>query len=110
MNMRVRLDQMSRVRERPRRCLALAWSVSGDNGVDRVSSEYSHDESEAARLPAFEEIYPRYEFAEIVRIGLTLRNGWRPAPDGWPRRAAACKERVFGMSGQPSPRGLHPTE
>jgi len=36
------------------------------------SPELPSGEHEAERHPTFEETYPRYEFAELVRLGLAL--------------------------------------
>jgi hypothetical protein len=79
--------------------------------MDRVSSsEYSHNENEVARLPTFEETYPRYEFAEMVRIGLTLAE-WLAAGAGWLAKTSRRMQGArFGMSGQPAPGELHPAE
>jgi hypothetical protein len=74
------------------------------------SSEHSHNENEAARAATFEETYPRYEFAEMVRIGLTLAE-WLVAGAGWLARMSRRMQRLhLGMSGKPSPGELHPAE
>jgi hypothetical protein len=77
--------------------------------MNRVSSEYSEDQ-EASRPATFEETYPRYEFAEMVRIGLVLAE-WIAA--GWgclariSRRAHATG---LGMFGRPSAGEMPPAE
>jgi hypothetical protein len=90
--------------------LALAWAVSGDIGMDRSSSEYSHNENEAPRPPSFEETYPRYEFAELVRIGLVLAE-WLAAGAGWRAKMGRRMQGArFGTSSR-LPRGeIHPAE
>jgi hypothetical protein len=79
--------------------------------MDRVSSsEYSHNENDTARPPTFEETYPRYEFAEMVRIGLTLAE-WLVAGAGWLARTSRRMQGArFGTSGRSSPGELHPAE
>ena len=71
--------------------------------MDRMSSEYSRSENKAARPATFEETYPRYEFAEMVRIGLVLAE--------W---LATMRRRVRGpgqgMPSSPSPREMSPAE
>ena len=58
--------------------------------MDRVSSsENSQSENEAARPATFEETYPRYEFAEMVRIGLVLSE-WLAAGSLERTRHATC--------------------
>jgi hypothetical protein len=79
--------------------------------MDRVSSsEYSHNESQAARPPTFEETYPRYEFAEMVRIGLVLAE-WLAAGAGWlAKTGRRIRGARLGMSGRLSPGEVHPAE
>ena len=48
--------------------------------------------SEAARPATFEETYPRYEFAEMVRIGLVLAE-WLAAGAGWLAKAGRRVQR-----------------
>lgn len=55
--------------------------------MNRVSSAYSPNDDEGARRAAFEETYPRYEFAEMVRIGLVLAE-WLAAGAGWLARTS----------------------
>jgi hypothetical protein len=78
--------------------------------MDRVSSEYSHNESEIARRATFEETYPRHEFAEMVRIGLVLAE-WLAAGAGWlarlSRRAQAPR---FGTPVRSSAGEMPPAE
>ena len=75
--------------------------------MDRVSSEYSRNDNEIARRATFEETYPRYEFAEMVRIGLVLAE-WLAAGAEWlakvSRRARAPR------FGSPAPGEVHPAE
>jgi hypothetical protein len=79
--------------------------------MDRVSSaEDSQNESEADRPATFEETYPRYEFAEMVRIGLVLAE-WLAAGAGWLAKAGhRVRRRHFGISSGPSPKEMHPAE
>jgi hypothetical protein len=79
--------------------------------MDRVSSsEYSHKEDEAPRAAIFEETYPRYEFAEMVRIGLVLAE-WLAAGAGWlAKMSRRMRGLHLGMSGKPSPGELSPAE
>jgi hypothetical protein len=78
--------------------------------MDRVSSEDSQNESEAARPATFEETYPRYEFAEMVRIGLVLAE-WLAAGAGWLAKAGRRVQRQHsGTSSRPSPGEMRPAE
>ena len=78
--------------------------------MNRVSSEESQNEHEGARRAIFEETYPRYEFAELVRIGLVLAQ-WLAARVGWPTRGSRRMERAaLGDSGKLSPGKVHPAE
>jgi hypothetical protein len=78
--------------------------------MDRVSSEYSQNHDEAARPATFEETYPRYEFAEMVRIGLVLAE-WLAAGAGWlARTSRRIQGARFGVSGKPPAGELHPAE
>lgn len=67
-------------------------------------SEYSQNKNQGARRATFEETYPRYEFAEMVRIGLVLAE-WLAAGPGWltkvSRRMQAAR---LEMSGRVSTR------
>jgi hypothetical protein len=78
--------------------------------MNRVSSEYSQNENEAARGASFEETYPRYEFAEMVRIGLVLAE-WLASGAGW---LAKTSRRVhgahLGMFGKPSTAEMPPAQ
>jgi hypothetical protein len=79
--------------------------------MDRMSSsEYSHNENEATRPATFEETYQRYEFAEMVRIGLVLAE-WLAAGAGWlgkvGRRVQSPRP---GISSRPSPGEMRPAE
>ena len=82
----------------------------GELGMDRMSSEYSWSQNKAARPATFEETYPRYEFAEMVRIGLVLAE-WLVVGAGW---LATMRRRVRGpgqgMPSSPSPREMSPAE
>jgi hypothetical protein len=77
--------------------------------MNRVSSEYSQND-EFARRVSFEETYPRYEFAEMVRIGLVLAE-WLAAGAAW---LAKMSRRVrgahLGMFGKPSTAEMPPAE
>lgn len=82
----------------------------GGKGMNRGSSEQSQNQSEAARPATFEETYPRYEFAEMVRIGLVLAE-WVAAGT---RSLAKMSRRVqgaqFGVFGKPSAGEMPPAE
>ena len=76
----------------------------------RVSSEYSQDQNEAARSATFEETYPRYEFAEMVRIGLVLAE-WLAAGAGWlGKMSRRVQGAHFGMVGKPTAGDMPPAE
>ena len=79
--------------------------------MDRVSSsEDSQGENEAARPATFEETYPRYEFAEMVRIGLVLAE-WLAAGAGWLAKVGRRVQRPdSGISSRPSPGEMRPAE
>ena len=78
--------------------------------MDRISSEYSQNENQVARRATFEETYPRYEFAETVRIGLVLAE-WLAAGAGWlGKMSRRAQEARFGMAGRPSAREMPPAE
>jgi len=78
--------------------------------MNRVSSEDFQNEDEGARRATFEETYPRYEFAELVRIGLVLAQ-WLAARVGWPTRGSCRMERAaLDDSGKLSPGKVHPAE
>jgi hypothetical protein len=78
--------------------------------MDRMSSEYSRSENKAARPATFEETYPRYEFAEMVRIGLVLAE-WLAAGAGLlAKMSRRLRGARFGTSGRSSPGELHPAE
>ena len=79
--------------------------------MDRVSSsEDSQSENEAARPATFEETYPRYEFAEMVRIGLVLAE-WLAAGAGWLAKVGRRVQRPHsGISSRPSPGEMRPAE
>ena len=73
-------------------------------------SEYSQNENQGARRATFEETYPRYEFAEMVRIGLVIAE-WLAAGAGWltkvSRRMQAAR---LEMSGRVSTGEVNPAE
>ncbi len=74
------------------------------------SSAHSQNEDEATRPATFEETYPRYEFAEMVRIGLVLAE-WLAAGAGWLAKAGRRVQRTNSLrSGRPSPGEVHPAE
>jgi len=68
------------------------------------SAEIRRGEREAARHPTFEETYPRYEFAELVRLALAFA-GWLVKG----RRRLEMR-RPPGVSRQPLPGGTSPAE
>jgi hypothetical protein len=79
------------------------------NAMDRAS-QYSQDQSEAARAATFEETYPRYEFAEMVRIGLVLGE-WVAAAPGWlARMSRRVQGAQLGMVGKASAGEMPPAE
>jgi hypothetical protein len=58
----------------------------------------------------FEETYPRYEFAEMVRIGLVLAE-WLAAGAGWLAKVGRRVQRPHsGISSRPSPGEMRPAE
>jgi hypothetical protein len=66
------------------------------------SSEYSNDENTTSRPASFEETYPRYEFAEMVRIGLVLAE-WIAAGANWlTNRRRRQQGSSSGMASKPS--------
>jgi hypothetical protein len=78
--------------------------------MDRVSSEYSQNQNEAARSATFEETYPRYEFAEMVRIGLVLAE-WLAAGAGWlGKMSRRVQGAHFGVVGKPTAGDMPPAE
>ena len=79
--------------------------------MDRVSSsENSQSENEAAPPATFEETYPRYEFAEMVRIGLVLAE-WLAAGAGWLAKVGRRVQRPHsGISSRSSPGEMRPAE
>ena len=79
--------------------------------MDRMSSsERSQNEHEATRPATFEETYPRYEFAEMVRIGLVLAE-WLAAGAGWLAKVGRRVQRPHsGISSRSSPGEMRPAE
>ena len=77
--------------------------------MNRVS-EFSESQQKAAHRATFEETYPRYEFAEMVRIGLVLAE-WLAAGAGWlakmSRRGQGAR---FGTFGKPSAGEMPPAD
>ena len=71
--------------------------------MDRMSSEFPRGEDKAAHRATFEETYPRYEFAQLVRLAL--------AAGAW---LAKVRRRLQGrrpdISGRPSPGEISPAE
>jgi hypothetical protein len=67
------------------------------------SSESPRSKSKAAQHATFEETYPRYEFAELVRLAL--------AAGAWLAKVRRRIERRRpDVSGRPLPGGVHPAE
>lgn len=64
------------------------------------SSQFPRRESEAADHASFEETYPRYEFAELVRLAVAM-GAWVAKVRGRPRP---------DVSGSPSPGEMKPAE
>jgi hypothetical protein len=78
--------------------------------MDRVSSKYSQNQNQSERPASFEETYPRYEFAEMVRIGLVLAE-WLAAGAGWlTRMSRRVRGAYVEMSGKPSAGEMPPAE
>jgi hypothetical protein len=79
--------------------------------MDRVSSsEYSQNQDSPARPATFEETYPRYEFAEMVRIGLVLAE-WLAAGAEWLAKVSRrVRRRRPGMSSRSVPGEIKPAE
>ena len=71
--------------------------------MDRASSDSPRCESRAVRGATFEETWPRYEFAELVRIGLAIGEWLANMRE---RRA----ERRRAMLGMRSPGEISPAE
>jgi hypothetical protein len=67
------------------------------------SSRFHRDEDNAAHRATFEETYPRYEFAELVRLTLAAA-GWVV---GMRRRV---QRRRSGGSSRPLPGEINPAE
>jgi hypothetical protein len=67
------------------------------------SSEFTRSESEAAHRASFEETYPRYEFAELVRLALAV-GAWLVKVRG------RVERRRPDMSGSPLPGEMNPAE
>ena len=66
------------------------------------SSKYPSDETTASRPASFEETYPRYEFAEMVRLGLVLA-GWIAAGANWLANMRRRQQgSSYGMASKPS--------
>ena len=70
--------------------------------MDMSSSKFAEAEDRGAQRASFEETYPRYEFAELVRLALAaaawlvkLRRAGRQRPD---------------VSIEPLPRDMNPAE
>ena len=72
--------------------------------MDRLSPEPPRREPDAAPHPTFEETYPRYEFAELVRLTVALA-AWLAKG----RRRLALRRRSRGSRDQ-LPGGTHPAE
>jgi len=65
--------------------------------MDRMSLAEPGREQKAARVPTFEETYPRYEFSELVRLAL-LAGTWLVKG----RRRVELRRRL-GLSPRPLP-------
>jgi hypothetical protein len=80
--------------------------------MDRMSSleDSQIEKNEAARPAPFEETYPRYEFAEMVRIGLVLAE-WFAAGAGWLAKVGRRVQRPYsGRASRPSPGEMRAAE
>jgi hypothetical protein len=67
------------------------------------SSEFSRSKDQAACPPAFEETYPRYEFAELVRLAVAI-GAWLV------KVRRRIERRRPDMPGGPSPGEMNPAE
>jgi hypothetical protein len=78
--------------------------------MDHVSSSESSQNQDSPALPTFEETYPRYEFAEMVRIGLVVAE-WLAAAAEWLAKVSRGVQRPrSGISSKPLPGEVHPAE
>ena len=104
----LRLDRMSRQGDHV--AVHCSQVLFGGNVMDQVSSEYSQNQDAVARSATFEETYPRYEFAEMVRIGLVLAE-WLAAGAGrLARLRRRAQEARFGMPDRRSAGEMPPAE
>jgi hypothetical protein len=78
--------------------------------MDRVSSEYSQDPIEAEHRPTFEETYPRYEFAEMVRIGLVLAESLAAGATWLAKMSCHVRAAHFGLFSKRSATEMPPAE
>jgi hypothetical protein len=78
--------------------------------MDRVSSEDSQSESEVARPATFEETYPRYEFAEMVRIGLVLAESLAAGATWLAKTSCHVRAAHFGLFSKRSATEMPPAE
>jgi hypothetical protein len=67
------------------------------------SSKFHRSESKAAQPASFEETYPRYEFAELVRLALAV-GAWLVEVRG------RIARRRPDVSGRPLPGEMNPAE
>ena len=70
--------------------------------MDRTSSESSSSDHEAGDGWAFEETYPRYEFAELVRLVLAV--------GAWLAKTRPLANRRPDLSSGPLPGQINPAE
>jgi hypothetical protein len=78
--------------------------------VPKSFEERRSEDKAVDHVPSFEETYPRYEFAEMVRLGLVLAE-WLAAAAGWLAKAGRrVQSRRRRIASSPSPGEMHPAE
>jgi hypothetical protein len=78
--------------------------------VPKSLEERRSEDAAVGHVPSFEETYPRYEFAEMVRIGLVLAD-WLAAAAVWLAQAGRrLHSRRSGAASSSSPGEMHPAE
>jgi hypothetical protein len=78
--------------------------------VPKSFEERRSEDKAVDHVPSFEETYPRYEFAEMVRLGLVLAD-WVAAAAGWLAKAGRrVQSRRRRIASSPSPGEMHPAE